>query len=212
MWGERAEWRGVGVVKASSCPAGVISPKCVCLCPWKPPCGDGASSAEGLKMLCAGFFVTIYMTACRMHWVYGWPRVWNVLDVDGRAVWNLPLPSTRVGVSELQPVSPRKCKTVCVCQTIVPKRSCQFPYNFLTFELLLKHCALEGGWGRGVSWDSPKPLGGGRGGEGRRGELQAAWCDAAAAGLSSSWVTSGFLRARHFLSRKGRCAVCYLRH
>ena len=163
MWGERAEWRGVGVVKASSCPAGVISPKCVCLCPWKPPCGDGASSAEGLKMLCAGFFVTIYMTACLMHWVYGWPRVWNVLDVDGRAVWNLPLPSTRVGVSELQPVSPRKCKTVCVCQTIVPKRSCQFPYNFLTFELLLKHCALEGGRGRGVSWDSPKPLGGGRG-------------------------------------------------
>ena len=41
------------------------------LCPWKPPRGDGASSAEGLKMLCAGFFVTIYMTACLMHWVYG---------------------------------------------------------------------------------------------------------------------------------------------
>ena len=81
------------------------------------------------------------------HWVYGWPRAWSVLDVHGRSAWNPPLPSAPVGVSELQPVSPRKYRTVCVWQTIV-----------------------------------------GRGGE--RLGVQAAWGDAAAAGLSPPPVTS----------------------
>ena len=117
------------------------------------------------------------------HWVYGWPQAWSVLNVHGRSAWNPPLPSAPVGVSELQPVSPRKYRTVCVWQTIVPKRSRQFPYNSLTWELLLE-LPLEGGRGRGAA-----------GSAGCLGRRCCRWAQ----------PTSG-----HF-SRKGNCpAVCYL--
>lgn len=106
--------KGSQGVKASSCPVGVISPKCVCL-PVNHRVEAVLPPLRAEDAPCRFLCDTSYdsLSGALGIWLASGME-WNVLDVDGRSVWNPPLPSTRVGVSGLQPVSPRKYRAVCV--------------------------------------------------------------------------------------------------